>query len=58
MKRFRYQKKITVLCQHCKERHDERKVKFLNIEEDIQGRDRMTFECPTCKKRSTSFRFG
>jgi hypothetical protein len=34
-----------VQCPFCNENHDIAKVKFLNIEEDIQGRDLVTFEC-------------
>lgn len=30
------------------------KVKFLNIEEDFEGRDVMTFECPQCKSEGKS----
>jgi hypothetical protein len=49
-------RKIYVRCGKCREEFDERKVKFLNIEEDIQGRDLMTFECPKCKTDQTSYR--
>jgi hypothetical protein len=37
---------------------DERDVEFLNIEEDIQGKDVMTFKCPECKKQRKSHRFA
>jgi hypothetical protein len=33
-------------------------VKFINIEEDIQGADILTFECPHCKTQQKSKRFG
>jgi len=36
----------------------EKTVKALNIEEDIQGRDRLTFECPKCRKQHDSLRVG
>lgn len=58
MKKFKFQKKITVLCSKCKERHDEQDVEFLNIEEDLWGRDVLTFKCPSCKATSKSLRFG
>jgi len=35
-----------VVCTECSEEHDTESVKFLNIEEDIQGQDIMYFECP------------
>ena len=35
-----------VLCQHCGVFHRTDRVEFLNIEEDIQGCDVMTFTCP------------
>jgi hypothetical protein len=37
---------------------DETTVKFENIEEDISGRDVLTFECPICKQSHKSMRFG
>lgn len=33
-------------------------VKFLNIEEDVQGRDVMTFECPKCGESHKSLVFA
>ena len=33
-------------------------VKFLNIEEDVQGRDVMTFECPNCGESHKSLVFA
>lgn len=33
-------------------------VKFLNIEEDVQGRDVMTFECPICGESHKSLVFN
>lgn len=50
-------RKIYVSCSNCG-KIDEKKVKFINIEEDIQGRDVLTFECPTCKTTQKSMRFG
>jgi uncharacterized protein (UPF0212 family) len=44
-----------VTCPKCKERFDAAKVKFLNIEEDFQGYDVMTFECPKCKTEEKAY---
>jgi len=35
---------------------DENLVEFINIEEDIQGRDIMTFRCPLCGLEHRSYR--
>lgn len=46
---------------HCKECgwFDESAIKeVLNIEEDIQGADILTFICPTCGKKGSSRRYG
>jgi len=53
-----YKRTIFVRCSTCKEDFDEQKVEFLNIEEDIQGRDIMTFKCPKCQTKQRSHRFG
>ena len=34
-----------VNCPFCNETHNMEQIKFLNIEEDFQGRDLLTFEC-------------
>jgi hypothetical protein len=49
---------IYVRCSNCKENFDENKVEFLNIEEDMQGRDILTFGCPKCKETQKSLRRG
>lgn len=36
----------------------EKEVQFVNIEEDEQGRDQLTFICPRCGEEHTSMRFG
>lgn len=36
----------------------EHEVEFLNIEEDFEGRDIMTFKCPECGKNHKSLRFN
>ena len=35
-----------VICLGCGEKHETDAVEFLNVEEDIQGRDVMEFKCP------------
>lgn len=40
MKRF-----YKVYCEHCSDWHSTDDVEFLNVEEDIQGRDVMYFMC-------------
>ena len=49
-------KTIKVMCNDCKQSTDESKVEFVNIEEDIQGRDILTFVCPYCNTTQKSFR--
>ncbi len=36
----------------------EQSVKVLDISEDIQGRDQLTYECPHCGEEHTSVRLG
>lgn len=43
-----------VICTECSEEHDTESIKFLNVEEDIQGRDIMHFECPVTKLEARS----
>jgi hypothetical protein len=43
-----------VTCKCCKEEHEIKKVRTINIEEDMQGRDVVSFECPKCKALSNS----
>ena len=40
------------------DRIDESTVTLENIEEDIQGRDLVTFQCPVCGKQHQSYRLG
>ena len=49
---------IQVFCGPCQTYFDETKVEFIDIEEDIQGHDVMTFKCPVCKKERRSKRLG
>jgi hypothetical protein len=37
---------------------DEREVETIDIEEDFQGRDILTFKCPECGKTHRSLRFS
>ena len=53
-----YRKKIYVRCKTCDEWIDEDTTEFVNIEEDFQGRDILTFKCPKCKTKSESLRRG
>ena len=43
-----------VVCTECSEEHDMESIKFLNVEEDIQGRDIMHFICPITKLEARS----
>lgn len=40
------------------ERVDETEVEIENIEEDFQGRDVVTFQCPACGDTHKSYRIG
>jgi len=53
-----YRKKIYVRCKKCDEWIDEDKTKFVNIEEDFQGRDILTFKCHQCETVQKSIRLG
>jgi len=54
----KYKKVIKVNCSTCHEWINEKDVKFINIEEDIQGADVLTFKCPKCGEVKQSRRFG
>ena len=43
-----------VVCSECEEHQETEKVKFLDIEEDMQGRDVMKFVCPVTNKPTKS----
>lgn len=45
----------TVQCKECGEQHDTEEVKFVNIEEDIQGYDVLTFVCPATGNETTAY---
>lgn len=42
--------RFTVYCEHCKETHYVDECKFVNVEEDFQGYDVLTAECPKTGK--------
>lgn len=44
-----------VICRECGEEHDTIKVKFVNVEEDIHGRDVFIFACPITGTTTRSF---
>ena len=43
-----------VVCTECSEEHSTESLKFLNVEEDIQGRDIMFFVCPVTNLEARS----
>jgi len=47
-----------VKCYKCGEYHGTKEVEFLNIEEDILGRDLVTFICPVVEEETKSLVFG
>jgi hypothetical protein len=49
---------MRVVCGECGDRHTVDEVKFLNIEEDFQGRDLMTFECLATSTVQKSYVLG
>jgi len=49
---------MKVYCSECHEQKDEKKVKFINIEEDMQGADVETFKCPDCHTIQKSRIYG
>ena len=43
-----------VMCSECSEEHSVDDVEAVNIEEDIQGRDVLFFECPVTEQVTKS----
>jgi hypothetical protein len=43
-----------VKCPECGQEHNTEKVQFLNVEEDIQGRDIFYYVCPITQKETKS----
>jgi len=58
MKKYKYKKKVKVNCSKCHKWVDEDLTTFVDIEEDIQGADVLTFICPYCRTEQKSRRFG
>jgi endogenous inhibitor of DNA gyrase (YacG/DUF329 family) len=56
--KYRYEKVIKVNCSTCHKWINEKDVEFIDISEDIQGADELTFKCPICKQVKKSRRFG
>jgi len=52
-----FEPKIKVICKNC-DRVYEEDVKFIDIEEDMQGRNLLTFDCHICGERNRSYRLG
>ena len=49
---------MIVVCTKCSEEHDTSEVKFLNVEEDMEGRDIMYFTCPVTNLDTKSLVYG
>jgi Zn finger protein HypA/HybF involved in hydrogenase expression len=47
---------MKVYCESCQQWIDEEGIKIDNIEEDVYGRDIVTFCCPYCKSNQKSIR--
>ncbi len=58
LKKYQFKRKIQVYCSHCSMWINEETTKFVNIEEGMQGEDKLTFICPDCGQTSTSRRYG
>ena len=43
-----------VICSECSEEHLTTEVEFLNVEEDMQGRDVMYYVCPITNTETSS----
>ena len=51
-------RECVVICCECSQEHSTTDVEFLNIEEDIQGRDIMHFVCPVTNTETKSLVYG
>ena len=47
---------VKVFCEVCDDWINELNVKTTNIEEDYEGRDILSFDCPECDHHQKSFR--
>lgn len=52
-----YEKKITVMCNKCRDMKNEIDVKFIDVQKKSNGTYIWTFECPDCKTIQKSKRF-
>jgi len=43
-----------VICDQCHQNHAPDEVEFVNVEEDIYGRDLITFVCPVTQQQTDS----
>jgi hypothetical protein len=55
---LQYERKVKVVCSVCKGWFNEEDVEFIQIEENMQGQDLLTFMCPVCNKPAKSLRLG
>jgi hypothetical protein len=46
--------RFIVVCRECSEEHTTEEVEFLNVEEDMQGRDVMFYVCPVTQTQTSS----
>ena len=53
-----FRKEVMVYCEDCGDWYLEKEVKFVNIEEDMQGVDVLTFVCSGCEGEQKSRRYG
>lgn len=42
--------RMLVICPECQQEHKQGQVETLNVEEDYQGRDLLTYRCPITKR--------
>lgn len=54
----RYQRELEVILECNQEYCPEDEVTFVNIEEDFEGRDVLTFRCPVCGEIHQSHRYS
>ena len=47
-----------VVCPGCKKVHSTAEVTAVDIEEDVSGRDIITFDCPITRTRESGFVFA
>lgn len=51
------ERSLFVMCKECGKNHYSDDVKTVDIEEDVQGRDVLTFICPVTNHNSKSYIF-